>query len=350
VRIRPGYVGFVTSLVGTEPRGTFADLGEKGVRKDVLQPGLYYINPYEYKVEEVEVGINQVSFLNESHLRFPSEDAFEIELEASVEWELLPENVAQVMAEFGAREAIEEKVIIPQSRSIGRIEGSKHGAKEFLLGQGREQFQDRFKTEIIHIGKQKNLNILSAFIRHIIIPDTLLAPIKESFVAVEKEKTAKIWEETRRSAAALERERALIEQRRREVQAETAALVATVVAQTEQEVGTIEAQTRLRVAAMQQQIATLEAERTRTLGTARAEVIALRGNAVAGGFNQKVTAFQGDAASLARYNFTRHLADDFAVRIIHSGPGTLWTDLKGTAGISDLSGLKILQPDTPAAK
>jgi hypothetical protein len=38
------------------------------------------------------------------------------------------------------------------------------------------------------------------------------------------------------------------------------------------------------------------------------------------------------------------------VRIIHSGPGTLWTDLKGTAGISDLSGLKILQPAAPTAK
>jgi hypothetical protein len=182
------------------------------------------------------------------------------------------------------------------------------------------------------------------------IPDTLLEPIKESFVAVEKEKTAKVWEETRRSAAALERERTLIEQRRREVQAETAALVAMVVAQTEQEVANIEAQTRLRVAEMQQQIAALEAERTRTLGTARADVIALQGNAVAGGFEQKVTAFRGDAASLARYNFARHLADDFTVRIIHAGPGTLWTDLKGTAGISDLSGLKILKPDAPASK
>jgi hypothetical protein len=189
VRIRPGYVGFVTSLVGKEPGGVFAAAGEQGVRQDVLQPGLYYINPYEYKVAEVEVGINQVSFLQGSHLRFPSEDAFEIELEATVEWELLPENVAQVMAEFGAKEAIEEKVIVPQSRSIGRIEGSKHGAKEFLLGQGREQFQDSFKTELMRIGKQKNLNILSAFIRHIIIPDTLLAPIKESFVAVEMDIT-----------------------------------------------------------------------------------------------------------------------------------------------------------------
>ena len=89
---------------------------------------------------------------------------------------------------------------------------------------------------------------------------------------------------------------------------------------------------------------------TRTLGTAHAEVIALRGHAVASGFTQKVTAFRGDAVSFARYNFARQLSDDFAVRIIHAGPGTLWTDLKGTAGVSDLSGLKILKQDTPASK
>jgi hypothetical protein len=40
----------------------------------------------------------------------------------------------------------------------------------------------------------------------------------------------------KKRAAALERERSLIEQRRREVQAETAALVATTGAQTEQEI------------------------------------------------------------------------------------------------------------------
>lgn len=349
LHIRPGYVGFVTSLVGREPTGAFAGPGEKGVRRDVLPPGLYYINPYEFRVREVEIGINQISFLGDSRLRFPSKDAFEIHLDATIEWELLPEHVAQVMAEFGERTAIEEKVIIPQSRSIGRIQGSRYGAKEFLLGKEREIFQESFRQELDRIGDQKNVNILSAFIRNIMIPDTLLAPIKESFVAVEKEKTAKIWEETRKSAALLERERAMIEQRRREVQAETAALVATVVAQTEQEVANIDAQTRLRVAEMQQHIAELEAERTRLLGTAQAEVTAMHGNAVASGLQKKVAAFQGDALSYARYNFALNLADTFALRLLHAGPGTLWTDLQGTAGISGLAGLKVLQPPPSTA-
>ncbi len=43
-------------------RGIRQDQKQKGVRKDVLQPGLYYINPKEYKVDVLEIGINQVSF------------------------------------------------------------------------------------------------------------------------------------------------------------------------------------------------------------------------------------------------------------------------------------------------
>ena len=56
-----GYDGVVTSLSGSQaPEGQFAKLGQKGVWKDVLQPGLYYINPQEYNVNILEIGVNQV--------------------------------------------------------------------------------------------------------------------------------------------------------------------------------------------------------------------------------------------------------------------------------------------------
>ncbi|MBI3724463.1 hypothetical protein HY251_10995, partial [bacterium] len=135
--IRPGYVGFVTALVGRDrPQDSVLALeGEKGPRKDVLSPGIYYLNPRELKVEEVEVGINQVSFLEQHRLSFPSADAFPITLEATVEWELHPSAVPLVMKEFGARSAVEEKIIQPESKSIGRLAGSRYAA-----GQRRRGF------------------------------------------------------------------------------------------------------------------------------------------------------------------------------------------------------------------
>ncbi|MCD8138908.1 MAG: hypothetical protein LUE17_03860, partial [Planctomycetaceae bacterium] len=67
VSIPLGFAGVVTNLSGDPaPEGLFARPGQKGVRADVLQPGLYYINPREYEVSAVEVGVNQVSLVGES--------------------------------------------------------------------------------------------------------------------------------------------------------------------------------------------------------------------------------------------------------------------------------------------
>ena len=62
VNIPIGYVGVVTSQTGKPaPGGQFATVTTKGVLKDVLQPGLYYINPRAYQVNVIEIGMNQVS-------------------------------------------------------------------------------------------------------------------------------------------------------------------------------------------------------------------------------------------------------------------------------------------------
>ena len=64
INIPIGYVGVVTSQTGKPaPAGQFASQGEKGVLKDILQPGLYYINPRAYQVNVIEIGMNQISML-----------------------------------------------------------------------------------------------------------------------------------------------------------------------------------------------------------------------------------------------------------------------------------------------
>jgi hypothetical protein len=66
ISIPIGYAGVITSLSGQQAAsGEFAKDNQKGVREDVLQPGLYYVNPKEYKVDVLEIGINQVSLLGQ---------------------------------------------------------------------------------------------------------------------------------------------------------------------------------------------------------------------------------------------------------------------------------------------
>lgn len=62
-----GYVGVVTSQTGpVAPAGNFAGPGQKGVLKDILQPGLYYLNPRAYQVNIIEIGMNQVSMIGKA--------------------------------------------------------------------------------------------------------------------------------------------------------------------------------------------------------------------------------------------------------------------------------------------
>jgi hypothetical protein len=64
ISIPIGYVGVVTGLSGEQaPPGEFAGPGQKGVRRDVLQPGLYYVNPKDLRVDVLEIGVNQVSLV-----------------------------------------------------------------------------------------------------------------------------------------------------------------------------------------------------------------------------------------------------------------------------------------------
>ena len=67
VSIPVGYAGVVTSLSGDQaPEGAFAGVNQKGIREEILQPGLYYVNPREYKVDVLEVGVNQVSLIGDA--------------------------------------------------------------------------------------------------------------------------------------------------------------------------------------------------------------------------------------------------------------------------------------------
>jgi len=67
ISIPIGYCGVITSLSGKQaPAGEFAAEDQKGVRQQILQPGLYYVNPKAFKIDVLEVGVNQVSLLGKS--------------------------------------------------------------------------------------------------------------------------------------------------------------------------------------------------------------------------------------------------------------------------------------------
>jgi len=434
ISIPIGYDGVVTSLSGTQtPPSEFAKKGEKGVRSDVLQPGLYFVNPREYKVDVLEIGVNQVSLLGKGggavitkalqvsqnvamdrlqfnvlqeqqakredyiqkesgsgmrlgssrlappaatasssrrqkdmagiemqmmepapvaqptslsfvlnqFVEFPSRDGFEISLDMTVEFELQPKDVAWIFRTYGDLPAAVDKVIMPQILSVSRLKGSAYGAKDFIVGEGREKFQAELTEALAATLAEKRIRIHAALIRHVNVPDQILNPIQQASLAQEQDLTNQEKQNTAKKQAELNTELSLIGQRREQVVQETEKIKALIQADQEKQVAEIQGDTMRQAAEIEKQTAAVNAEKITTLGTADAEVVRLVEGERAKGQQLKVKAF-GDAEAYNLWTFASGLGDDLKINILHSGAGTLWTDLE-KAGLPELGAGQALQ-------
>lgn len=423
VSIPIGYDGVITSLSGKQaPEGAFAGPGEKGVWQDVLQPGLYYVNPREFTVNILEIGVNQVSLLGglgsavltksqmtsqnramqeleknilseqrerrESYfsgtkaaapkagrvtqdkllakqkettatassigfvlsqfVSFPSRDGFEINLDMTVEFELLPSHIAWIYKNYGDLPAAVEKVIMPTILSVSRLKGSAYGARDFIIGEGREKFQKDLTETLAATLGEKNIIIYSALIRHVSVPMQILDPIQQASIAQEQNLTNREKQNTAKKQAELNTELSLIEQRSQQVIQETEKLKAEINADQEKQVAETKANTVKLVAQIEKETAAIRADQKRVMGKARADAWQLVEGETAKGFRLKVAAF-GDPEAYGLWTLAAALPDDLDIQIIHAGDGTFWTDLKG-AQLGDLVPAAIEQKNTKKTK
>jgi regulator of protease activity HflC (stomatin/prohibitin superfamily) len=421
ISIPIGYAGVITSLSGEQAEnGEFAGEKEKGVRRDVLQPGLYYVNPKEYKVDVLEIGINQVSLLGRSGgkvvtkarqlgsnealnvlqsavlekqeakrqdyfskrsssvqdqkfktgkqvdfdkgrpvpapapapleegemsltelVSFPSRDGFQISLDMTVEFELSPESIADNFRRYGDLPAVVDKIIMPQITSISRNKGSEYRAKDFIVGEGREKFQQDITVSLEQTLGSKGIKVYNALIRHVEVPDEIREPIQQASIAVEQDLTNKERQNTARKEAELNAEVSLIQQRGEQVQQETEKLKAEIGADLGKQVAEIQAETLKKAADIKKLTAAIAADKTRVLGQAKAASLQKVDGERANGLKLKTAVFN-DPAAYVQYRFADTLNPAMKLNIIHAGEGTLWTDLEKT-GFAELGGAKALQ-------
>jgi hypothetical protein len=374
-RIEPGYVGVLRRLLGQDGTGQFAgDDTEKGiVRRKVLQPGLYYINTKEYEVIHCEVGIDQTTYnYNKANpkegnpITFPAKDGNTISLDCTVEWEVQPDHWPALVAKYGSsrrrvtrsldgREVSEElvvgniktieRIVIDQhARKISRDRGFNYGAQDFLEGAEREKFQEDFRAELDKVCKADNVTVRSAFIRNIIIPESFLEPKRQRQLAVETKLTSEALTETALSQAEVEEAQRMITQRQAKVKAETGRLVAVIERETENLRALTEAQIERLKAAYGAKIAKLDAQRRTELGKAEAKAKQVRETAKSELYKMKLDVFGRNGEAYLRYSLAQQLNPKLVLRLFHSGPGTLWTNL----GDKKLS--LMLAPPAAAAK
>lgn len=275
-------------------------------------------------------------------VEFPSRDGFEISLDMTVEFELLPKDVAWLFRTYGDLPATVDKVIMPQILSVSRLKGSAYGAKDFIVGEGREKFQNELTDSLAKTLQEKRILIHNALIRHVNVPDQILNPIQQASLAQEQDLTNQEKQNTARKLAELNTELSLITQRREQVAQETEKIKAVIQADQEKQVAEIYGDTVRQTAEIEKETAGVRAERITTLGQADAEVVRLIEGERAKGQQLKVKAF-GDPEAYSLWTLAAALDDDLVINILHAGPGTLWTDLE-KAGLAEIGAGQALTP------
>jgi hypothetical protein len=353
--IPPGYVGVVTNKAGDPQAGE-----GRGIQKQVLQPGIYFLNPEEKRVDVVSIGYSETSLTVEAQkgqgassaavadpgdrpgssaaddpiyvagkgIEFPSSDGFPIHLDYTAIWGILPEQAPEIVRRFGRLKDVEQKVILPQIESICRLHGSRRGAVDLLVGDTREQFQIETAAELERVLKAKDLSLLFGLTRHIYVPKLVREPIQKAKIADELTKTRTQEQLTAQAQAELTEAKAKVTFEEKRTRAETEKKVAEVGAEGEKKAKEIEALTEKLRAEIDAKSAAIEAQTTKVLGEAKAQSVKLTKEAKAERFQLLVKAL-GGPDSYGRYVFAEGLPEDLRLGIFYAGPGTLWTDLKG---------------------
>ena len=286
--------------------------------------------PARANASQSQLANDSVAFGMNQFVQFPSSDGFAIMLDMTVEFELMPEKISKIFMLYGDLPAVVSKIIMPQILSISRMKGSDYKAREFIDGEGRQKFQEEMTAELVRVLGEKHILVRNAIVRHVEVPEEILAPIQSAAVAKEQDLTNKTQQDTEKRRAELNTEVAKVDQLKREVEQETAKLVATVAAEMRKDVAEITAETKLKAAEIDLECAKIQAKITETRGSAEVKAKFLVENEEALGIKRRASAFK-DPSLWADLVFADALNPAVNIRVIHSGEGTLWTDLKGAS-------------------
>jgi regulator of protease activity HflC (stomatin/prohibitin superfamily) len=316
ITVRPGYVGVVTSLVGTDilnndipadARNTFlVQKGMKGVLPEVLDPGTYYLNPYMVNVVEVNLQSQRFEMSGEDAISFLTLDGFTVHVEGTIEFALMREKAALLTHQVGEMEDILKKVILPLARGFSRIEGSKNPAKNYIMGDTRQKFQDNLQAHLQKQCGEWGVAVKSVLIRNITPPDEIASIIRDREVAVQTAKKYEQQIEQAKSMAELTKQEMLAQQNKEKVEADTARIRAVIAAQQGQAVRITAANQELGVAKLENEAADFQAQSIMLKANADRSVIQMNNDAQAAVLSSSVQAF-GNGMNLARYAFYQKL-------------------------------------------
>jgi regulator of protease activity HflC (stomatin/prohibitin superfamily) len=343
VSIEAGFVGVVCNMVGPEPKRNNSYLvepGERGVQREVLKPGTYYLNPYAVQVYTVDVRSQRLELSSEpggkqedthvaddtsrTALVFPSSDGFEIEVKLTVEWSIDEARAAEVLVRIGVVQdenpmaEILHKVLIPALRGNARIEGSKYPAANYIAGESRTIFQTSIFDSLKDACADQGILVRSVLVNDIVPPQDIARPIREREVAKEELTRNSTQLQQARAEQSLARETELVQQEQVRVESETEKEKRRIASEGAQRVALIEQEQLLVVAGADLGAAELQAKSIVARGQAEADVVVAQNQAEAQALRASVDAFS-TPGGFAAFWFAQRIGP--RVRTVFADPG-----------------------------
>jgi len=310
IGINPGNVGVVTVMTGKdvlnnelpqEERNTFmVGKGLKGVSGRLLDPGTHYLNPYMYNIVSVNTQSQRFEMSGKDVINFLTLDGFAVTVEGTIEFGIERGEAAFLTHRVGDMDDIIKKLILPRARGFSRIEGSKHPAVNFIVGETRQKFQSDLENHLRSKSKGWGVDIKSVLVRKIIVPDEIASINRDRELAVQD--AAKYEQQIiqAKSKAELTKQEMLAIQSKEKVEADTKRIRAVIDAQQDQSVRLIAAQKELEVAKLEYEAARFQSEAIIFTADGEKDAIKAKNEAEAFVLSNRVTSL-GGGNNFARY-------------------------------------------------
>ncbi len=310
ININPGHVGVVTVMTGddvlnnelpAEERNTFmVGEGLKGVSGRLLDPGTHYLNPYMYNIVAVNTQSQRFEMSGKDVINFLTLDGFSVTVEGTIEFGIERDEAAYLTHRVGDMDDIIKKLILPRARGFSRIEGSKHPAVNFIVGETRQKFQSDLENHLRAKSKGWGVDIKSVLVRKILVPDEIASINRDRELAVQD--AAKYEQQIiqAKSKAELTKQEMLAIQSKEKVEADTRRIRAVIDAQQDQSVRLIAAQKELEVASLEYEAAKFQSEAIIFTADGEKDAIKAQNEAEAFVLKDRVASL-GGGSNFARY-------------------------------------------------
>lgn len=337
ITITAGYRGVVTNLAGPipeNPNTVLVDKGSRGVQKETLDAGTYYLNPYMYRVHQIDCRSQRFNLGENYEMGFPSKDGFWVSLDGIIEFRVTPEKAAEIFVlynedkndnekEAGIDGEIIKKIIMPNARSFCRLRGSNSTGREFIGGETRTAFQKDFHAAMRDACKDNGIEVVQALITKVNPPQAIAKPVRDREVAKQKLGQFKEQKLQQLAEANLATEKALIDQRQALVAADQKVVQQTTEAKQKQQVAVTKANEDKKVAEFDLKAAKDQALASLSKKKSEAGIIEFQNQADAAGWKKAIDALGGDGEAFARYVLFQKLGPSYKSMTINTADSPL---------------------------